>query len=234
MKLILATNGKLTFNMKHTHYSLLLFFTLIFFVSCSEDDPGIEPQFSTETFEASFNINPNNFPAGAGLNLTAGDTGRIVQLDEESSFEWDIKMITYRTGQGGRPGIFLAVNDQENNHVKALNVSATHAIANGSSGFSDFTLVTQSMQDQLAADGIFNFDPSTDVDSSGKPDAQKLQTAYNNLVIGNQIVNLNESEQPVFLVQTKDGILFKFQMVKREQGGVTTFRWSRFSPDSID
>ena len=206
---------------------------MLLFASCGDDDsPG--PSFSTETFEATVNINPNNFPAGAGLNLALGDTGKTAQLDAEANFAWDIKMITYRTSQGGRPAIFLQGDNQSSNPVKALNVSAHSNIALGSAGFAEFETVTEAMQEALQADGVFNFDPATDVDAMGKPDLTLLQAAYQNLNIGDKVVNLGETEQPIFLVQIADGAFFKFQLVRRENGGSAVLRWARFGQSSIN
>ncbi len=220
--------------MKSKHYPLYLALLTVFFLgSCGDDDPT-GPIFSTDTFEGSFNINPNNFPAGGGLSLTLGDTGNVAQLDIETDFVWDIKIITYRTSMGGRPGILLFGDAETAGSVKALNVSANGGEGLASAGFDGFTTVTTAMQDALAADGVFGFDPTTDVDGSGKPDLALLTAAYGRLLIGDKIVNLTEAEQPVFLVQSRTGALFKFQMIRRENGGPTFLRWSRFAQDAIE
>ncbi|WPZ09154.1 hypothetical protein [Roseivirga spongicola] len=205
---------------------------LLAIAACSEDEPS--PSFSTATYQGEISINPNNFPSGAGLNLTLGDTGKVVQLDDEAAFEWDIKIMTIRTGQGGRPGIFLFGDTQSNVNTQAVNVSENFNIGLGLSGFNAFSEVSTAMQNQLSADGTFNFDPKTDTDGSGKPDADKLATAYQSLVIGDRVVNLQEESQPVFLVKGRSGAIFKFQMVNRENGGKATLRWSRFALDVIE
>lgn len=210
-----------------------LLFICVFFLSCDGDDPVAE-QYSTATYEGTININPNNFPAGGALNLTLGDTGKVAQLDVDASFDWDIKIMTYRTSQGGRPAIFLFGDVETGNAVKALNVSSSDDIALGLAGFNAFATVTTTMQQALEADGVFNFDPAVDIDGSGKPDLAKLETAYTALIIGDKIVNLDEAQQPVFLVKSKSGAFFKFQMIKRENGGETQLRWARFASGSVE
>ena len=208
----------------------ILFFIL---VSCGSDDSST-PQPSTDTYEATININPNNFPAGGALNLTLDDIGKVAQLDVETTFDWDIKIIAYRTSQGGRPGVFLFGDSESTSAVKAVNVSELAQIGLGDTGFDEFTRVTVAMQEALQPDDVFGFDPLVDVDIMGNPDLTLLEAAYQNLVIGDKIVNLPEADQPVFLVRSKGGVLFKFQLVRRENGGDTLLRWSRFGQDAID
>ena len=90
------------------------------------------------------------------------------------------------------------------------------------------------MQNALSADGEFLFDPQLDVDQNGKADEDILRAAYQDLVIGDRIVNLESSSQPIYLVRSRDGVLFKFRMVNRQQGGQTTLRWARFADTAID
>lgn len=201
--------------------------------SCGDDDEG--PEIDTDTYEASANINPNNFPAGIGLDLSVGDTGRVVQLDEVTTLEWDIQVIAYRTAEGGRPGVLLFGDDRNTAAAaQAVNVSSGMGVATGSAGFNSFTQVTTAMQQALQADGEFLFDPEQDVDGQGRANVEILEAAYQDLVIGDRIVNLEEADQPVYLVRDRSGNLYKFQMVSRAQGGVTALRWARFSSDSID
>ena len=87
---------KHTMNKKPIHVLLCLFALAI--IACQDDDA--EPDGpSNETFETT--ANPNNFPLGIALELTKGDTGRLVQLDEVQNAAWDINVITYRTANGG-------------------------------------------------------------------------------------------------------------------------------------
>lgn len=210
------------------------FFSVAFilaFFSCGDNDDIV---IDTATYQSTFSINPNNFPAGAGLDMSEGDTGRVVQLDDEVNLPWDLMMITYRTSQGGRPGILLFGDTNTDAPVRALNVSEHAGIGTGLAGFNSFTVVDQTMTSNLAADGEFTFDPETDTDGMGRADGTKLQEAYNNLIIGDKIVNLDTEHQPVYLVATRESILFKFQMVERSSGGQTTFRWARIANDAIN
>ena len=219
-------------------FSLLLFAgAIVIAQSCGDDEPDTPsgPAIDATTYEGTANINPNNFPAGIGLDLSAGDTGRVVQLDEVSSLEWDINVVAYRTAQGGRPGVIL-FGDIRNSAaaVQAVNVSDGMGVGMGAAGFAGYTQVTTAHQQALSADGEFLFDPVLDVDANGRADIDILNAAYQDLVIGDRIVNLDEANQPVYLVRDRSGNLYKFMMVNRESGGATTLRWARFAPDSID
>lgn len=220
--------------MKRVLAILLFAGALIVAQSCGDDEPAA-PATDTNTYEGTANINPNNFPAGIGLDLSAGDTGRVVQLDEVTTLEWDIQVITYRTAEGGRPGVLL-YGDSRNSAaaVQAVNVSDGMGVGMGASGFSDYTQVTTTHQQALSADGVFQFDPMTDVDANGRADITILTAAYQDLIIGDRIVNLDEADQPVYLVRDRSGNLYKFMMVSRAQGGATTLRWARFADSAID
>lgn len=217
--------------MKNIYLSLLLI-TALFVVSSCGDDDGI--MIDTTTYQGSININPANFPAGGGLDMNEGDTGRVAQLDAEANLPWDVQVIAYRTSMGGRPGFLLFGDENSSLPVRALNVSEAEGIGTGLTGFNSFTQVTATMTGNLQADGEFTFDPVTDVDGQGRADATTLQAAYDNLVIGNKIVNLDPNDQPVFLIASREAILYKFQLVERANGGQTTFRWARFSNDAIN
>ena len=208
---------------------------LVFSIACNDDDEEETPDMPPVTFEATGNLNPNNFPAGFGLDLSAGDTGRVAQLDEVTNLEWDILFITYRTSSGGRPGVIL-FGDSRNSAAatQAANVTDGLGAGVGSTGFNGFTTVTTNMQSALSADDEFLFDPELDVDERGLADIAILTAAYQDLVIGDRIVNLEEANQPVYLVRDRSGNLYKFQMVSRESGGPATVRWSRFNDSDIE
>ncbi len=212
--------------------NLFLVTLLAAFFSCGINDGDIV--VDTATYQGTININPNNFPAGAGLDMSVGDTGRVAQLDQVANLGWDLMIITYRTAQGGRPGFLLFGDENATLSVKALNISEFSGIGTGLAGFNAFTQVDQTMSSNLKADGEFLFNPILDVDDQGRADGTILQAAYDNLVIGNRIVNLAPDDQPVYLVATREGILYKFQMVERANGGATTLRWARFSNDAIN
>lgn len=218
--------------MKKLFCNLFLATLIVVFLSCGNDDGGIV--IDTATYEGTININPNNFPAGAGLDMSEGDTGRVAQLDTESNLPWDLMIITYRTAEGGRPGFLLFGDVNSDLSVKAINISEHSGIGTGLAGFNAFTQVDQTMTSNLQSDGVFNFDPVTDVDGQGRADGTILQAAYDDLVIGNSIVNLAPADQPVYLVATREAVLYKFQMVERTNGGSTTLRWARFSNDAIN
>jgi len=218
--------------------SLLLFIgAIVIAQSCGDDEPDTPsgPEIDDATYEGTANINPNNFPAGIGLDLSAGDTGRVVQLDEVTALEWDVQVITYRTAEGGRPGVIL-FGDRRNSNAaaQAVNVSDGMGVGMGSAGFAAYTQVTTAHQQGLSADDEFLFNPVLDVDAQGRADIDILIPAYQDLVIGDRIVNLDEANQPVYLVRDRSGNLYKFMMVGRENGGPTTLRWARFADDSID
>ena len=118
--------------------------------------------------------------------------------------------------------------------MQAVNVSDGMGVGMGAAGFAGYTQVTTTHQQALSADGEFLFDPVLDVDANGRADIDILNAAYQDLVIGDRIVNLDEANQPVYLVRDRSGNLYKFMMVNRESGGATTLRWARFAPDSID
>ncbi|MCE7990648.1 MAG: hypothetical protein HEP71_01655 [Roseivirga sp.] len=218
--------------MKKLLSNLVLATLIVVFLSCGGNDGDIV--VDTATYEGTININPNNFPAGAGLDMSEGDTGRVAQLDAEPNLPWDLMIITYRTAAGGRPGFLLFGDETSNSSVKAINISEHSGIGTGLAGFNAFTRVDQTMTSNLQADGVFNFNPVTDVDGQGRADGTILQAAYDALVIGNRIVNLASADQPVYLVATREGFLYKFQMVERVSGGQTTLRWARFSNDAIN
>lgn len=218
--------------MKRIFASFFAIGAMLYFQSCGDDDTS-EP--ANETIEATANINPNNFPGGIGLDFSAGDNGLLVQLDEEANFEWDIQVITYRTAEGGRPGVILW-GDSRNSAAatQAVNVSDGLGVGAGKTGFDGFTRATTAMQQALSADDEFLFDPVLDVDAQGRADIDILLAAYQDLIIGDRIVNLAEADQPVYLVKDRSGNLYKFQMVSRESGGSTTLRWEKFDAASID
>ena len=210
----------------------LLLIATVFLLACEEDE--ITPTVDTNTYEGLMEVNPANFPGGAGLDLSVGDTGSIAQLDATPNFEWDIKVMTYRTSQGGRPAVYLFGDNTMQNAVKALNISTFANLGLGEQGFNAFDQVSTEMQNALQADGVFNFDPAVDLDEKGQADAQKLSDAYQALQIGDKVVRLNPNEQPVFLVQDRSGALYKFQYVQLEGGGKVTLRWARFAESSIE
>ncbi|GAB5528094.1 MAG: hypothetical protein Roseis2KO_59660 [Roseivirga sp.] len=217
--------------MKKLLSNLFLATLIVAFLSCGDDDDIV---VDTATYQGTININPNNFPAGAGLDMSLGDTGRVAQLDEVTDLAWDIMIVTYRTAQGGRPGFLLFGDEDSSLPVRALNVSESSGIGTGLAGFNTFTQVDQTMTSNLRADGVFNFDPVNDVDAQGRADGTILQAAYDDLVIGNRIVNLDPDDQPVYLIATREAVLYKFQMVERANGGATTLRWARFSNDAVN
>ena len=222
--------------MKRLFSLLLLIGAIAFFQACGDDDGTPDgPPVDISTYEGTANINPNNFPAGVGIDLSAGDTGRVVQLDEVPTLEWDITAITYRTAEGGRPGIIL-FGDSRNSAaaVQAVNVSDGMGVGMGATGFAGYTRVTTAHQQALSADDEFLFDPVLDVDGNGRADIEILTAAYQDLVIGDRIVNLDEANQPVYLMRDRSGNLYKWMMVSRENGGPITFRWARFADDAID
>lgn len=218
--------------MKRILASFFAIGAMLYFQSCGDDDTS-EP--ANMTIEATANINPNNFPGGIGLDFSAGDNGLLVQLDNEANFEWDIQVITYRTAEGGRPGVILW-GDSRNSAAatQAVNVSDGLGATTGKTGFDGFTRVTTAMQQALSADDEFLFDPVLDVDGQGRADIDILLAAYQDLVIGDRIVNLAEADQPVYLVRDRSGNLYKFQMVSRESGGATILRWEKFNAASVD
>lgn len=200
--------------------------------SCSEEDDG-PVVLTSDTYEGSFNINPSTFPEGGGLDLSLSDTGVVSQLDTDA-IDWDIQIKAIRTGAGGRPGVFLFGDDQTSGAVQAVNVSDLSGVSTGSTGFMSFERVTTDMVNALSADGVFNFDPETDLDADGKPDANLLAIAYQDLVIGDRIVNLEEADQPVYLIEGRGGSFYKFQLVIRENGGNVIVRWAKFTAEAVD
>lgn len=207
-------------------------FLLLCLFACEKKEAIIPAD--TSTYEAYLEINPASFPAGGGLDLDNQGTGGIAQLDADPSFDYDLKMLTFRTSKGGRPAIFLAGNTNAIPAVAALNVSDFAGTGLGDEGFGAFERVSALMIQALKSDGIFDFDPTTDLDDEGKPDVTILTAEYQKLVIGDKVVNLETEEQPVFLIRTLEGTYFKFQHVKRENGGRVLFRWARFGEDAIE
>lgn len=203
---------------------IALFALCLIIVSCEDSD---DPTIDTSTFIGSIETNPQSFPAGGGLDMDGIIAGRIAQLDTAPNFEYDLKILAYKTSQGGRPAVFLWGNQASAESVKAVDVSALSGIGLGLVGFDEFTTVTQEMIQGLASDGLFDFDPTTDVDNSGKPDLTKLEQEYTKLVIGDKVVRLEEAEQPVFLIQSREGTFYKFQHISREGGGKANIRWAR-------
>ncbi len=205
---------------------------LISLSSCSSEDDG-PVILTSDTYEGSFNINPGTFPEGGGLDLSASDTGIVAQLDTDA-IEWDIQIKAIRTGSGGRPAVFLFGDDQTSGAVRAVDVSELSGLGTGTAGFMAFERVSTDMINALSADGVFNFNPETDIDSEGNPDANLLATAYQDLVIGDRIVNLEEADQPVYLIEDRGGNFYKFQMISRANGGTVVIRWAQFTEDAID
>lgn len=205
-----------------------------FLFSCNDDEDNTTTPSESEIFEASANINPANFPAGIGLDLSVGDSGRVASLDMEPNLEWDISVITYRTGAGGRPGIFLFGDVETTGAVQGTNVSMINMTGIGPQAFENFVLVTTEMQEALKADGVFTFDPEVDIDSEGKPDAEKLMEEYKKLVIGDRGIRRPEAEQEIYLIRDRDGDTYKFQFVELANGGNIRIRWAKFDASAIE
>ena len=206
--------------------AILLSLSLFITAGCeSEDDPLPPP----EVFENTANINPANYPNGAGLDLNAETDGLLSQLDENTDMEWDIQIITYRTNQGGRPGIFLYGDSQTSGAVTGANVSALTNEFLGSSGFEAFVEITADMRNALQPDEPFTFNPRTDTTDDGRPDAAQLAAAYDELVIGDDVIRLDEADQPTFLITSREQILYKFQFAGLEGGGGIRVRWARMN-----
>lgn len=215
---------------------LLTFITILvtsaFLISCNDDENSTIPD--TTTFEASTNINPANFPAGIGLDLSAGDTGKVASLDLEPNLEWDVSVITIRTGAGGRPGVFLFGDVETNGAVQGAKVSMINMTGIGPQAFENFELVTTEMQEALSADGVFAFDPQTDLDADGKPDASKLKEEYKKLVIGDKGIRRPEAEQEIYLIRDRNSDYHKFQFVELANGGNIRIRWAKFDASAIE
>ncbi len=210
--------------MKRLRTSYLYVFYLGIIACSSEDDA---PVIDTAVYEGSIQTNPQSFPAGGGLDLDFNGIGGIAQLDTAMGFQYDLKILAYKTSDGGRPAIFLSGDESSSGAAEAVNVSDVSGIGLGASGFESFEIVTDEMIAALAPDGVFAFDPAVDVDDTGKPDIVKLESEYEKLVIGDLVVRLEEAEQPVFLVKSREGDLYKFQHITREGGGVAKVRWAR-------
>jgi len=213
-------------------------FALIAITSCKKEKNETNPSnagnsANTGYTEAYVEIQPQSWPAGGGLDLGLNGTGAVGQMDIDPEFNWDLKVIAYRTNQGGRPAIFLSGNTATTEKSYAVNVTQNFGVGIGLDGFTAFTSVSSAMIDSLKADGIFSFDPLVDVDENGNPDADLLLTQYDNLVIGNSVVDLAESEAPVFLIKDLEGKYHKFQHVRRENGGRVLLRWGSFDPSQI-
>lgn len=204
------------------------FFTLAaLIISCSDDEPGALT--STGSYQAKAVINPSNFPNGAGLSLSESDTGRVAQLDDEASFPWDILFITYRTAEGGRPAAILYGDTEMSGSVEGLNISDfSNDISLGATGFEAFTEISPEMEASLQPDGPFDID-QVEKDEDGMPILSSLITAYEALIIGNPVFNFDEADQPVYLIKSRSGDLYKFQLVSLESGGNITLRWGKFN-----
>jgi len=220
---------------KHTKWSVFVCAVFFALISCKKEKPEND---AINTGDAGFSeayveIQPQSWPSGGGLDLGLNGNGSVGQLDVHPEFNWDLKVMAYRTNQGGRPAIFLAGNTGTTEKALAVNVTQHFGIGTGLDGFNAFTAVSAAMIDSLRADGVFTFDPLVDVDQNGEPDAALLLAQYNNLVIGNSVVDLGESEAPVFLVKDLEGNYHKFQHVRRENGGRVFLRWDAFDPSQI-
>ena len=213
-------------------YTFILF-AIALFSSCNDDDENTPPP-ATTTFQAMTNINPANFPAGVGLDLSAGDTGRVAALDVEPNIEWDISILTIKTGAGGRPGVFLFGDIETTGAVEGAKVSMINMTGIGPMAFENFIQVTTAMQDSLKADGVFAFDPRVDKDADGKPDAERLAEEYKKLVIGDKGIRRPEPEQEIYLIKDKYGAYHKFQFVMLANGGNITIRWAKFEDAVIE
>lgn len=213
--------------------SLIIFIGMSLLIACTDDEETGPPPVIT-TYQGSANINPANFPAGVGLDLSAADTGRVAQLDTEASLQWDISILTIRTGAGGRPGIFLFGDTETAGAVKALNVSVSDQAGTGATSFENFGAVSNAMKAALQADGVYAFDPQVDKDEDGKPDADRLAEEYLKLVIGDKGIRDPEADQAIYLVQDRNGDFYKFQFVMLENGGNITLRWAKFDEAFIE
>ena len=207
-----------------SNYFLPLILISLFFISCDSDD--INP-INTQVYEGIIQTNPQNFPSGGGIDFDADETGQIAQLDTAANFQFDLRIIAYRTAEGGRPAVFLFGNETSTSSVLALDISGFSGIGTGANAFEGFLEVTTEMINALEPDGVFDFDPKVDVDAQGRPLLEILEKAYSALVIGDKVVRLDEVDQPVFLIQTREGKMYKFQHVSREGGGAVTIRWAR-------
>lgn len=220
---------------KHTNWTVFAIAILLSLSSCKKEKTDTDPVNTGNSgySEAYVEIQPQSWPAGGGLDLGLNGTGAVGQMDINPAFNWDIKVMAYRTNQGGRPGIFLSGDVNTAQKAYAVNVSQHFGLGTGLDGFNAFTSVSAAMIDSLKADGVFTFDPLVDVDQNGEPDAAILLAQYDNLVIGNSVVDLDESEAPVFLVRDLEGNYHKFQHVRRENGGRVLLRWDQFESSQI-
>ncbi|MGB3465545.1 MAG: hypothetical protein WBA74_09755, partial [Cyclobacteriaceae bacterium] len=118
--------------MKFSIYNLILIIILATVLSsCNDDEQEMEEEqeiAEVVIYKGSANINPANVPDGAVLDLSASDTGTVFQLNDFPDVEWDLMIKTFRTGQGGRPGIFLYGDVETQGAVEATNISATGPI----------------------------------------------------------------------------------------------------------
>ena len=152
----------------------------------------------------------------------------------EPELDWDITIKTIKTGEGGRPGIFLFGDIETTGAVEAAKVSKINMTGIGRESFQNFVLVTKAMQDSLKADGVFAFDPQVDKDADGKPSAERLKEEYKKLVIGDKGIRRPEAEQEIYLIQDKNGDYHKFQFVMLANGGNISIRWAKFDESAIE
>ncbi|MBN7817001.1 hypothetical protein [Algoriphagus pacificus] len=206
------------------NYFLLLILISLFFICCENDD--LDP-IDTQVYEGVIQTNPQNFPSGGGIDFDANETGQIAQLDTAASFQFDLKIIAYRTAEGGRPAVFLFGDETNASSVMALDISSFSEIGTEPIAFQNFQEITAEMINALEPDGVFDFEPEVDLDAQGRPILEILEDAFSALVIGDKVVRLDEVDQPVFLIQTREGKMYKFQHVSREGGGAVTIRWAR-------
>ncbi len=181
------------------------------------DNPINESQF--KSLESPYLICAGRNPGGVGFDFEyKGKKGGANNMDSltVTDFEYDLKIRTIKAerpdgSSGGAPFIQLASS------VKAVNYSAVDETCKGVTSFRNLKK-TNLLDYTLKSD-----DPSFDITSvqkgeSGAPLMKELAKEYKKLVIGQTwrepANNKVADDEPIWIIQTKEGRLVKFIVPK--------------------
>ncbi|WP_282035957.1 hypothetical protein [Saccharicrinis aurantiacus] len=226
-----------------THKVLILSFLASLIISCAKNndiDFGFDADQTPST--GTLETKPQNYPEGFGVNFVSEE---IKSIDEFPDFKWDLRMKAWRimdpeTGSyGGRPIVILYGDESTDPNTKALNVTESDDMGLGREAFNSFNFVTKKMIEGLRPDGVFPIDPDDEIKYPWKDgfiqiSEQLLMDAYDTQVIGGRGVRLEEVEAPVYLIETTEGKLLKWQHIERQGGGHVPIRWYIFKDNEIE
>jgi hypothetical protein len=226
---------------------LLFLFLVAALWACNKKDDEIEIPTSGDTYEVkNYKIirHPPILRLGCGMDFVHDSTTRdTFYFDGVKNYAYDVmlynQMAYYQNSTGdwlsvGNPVVFMYIDTlHPENSVKACRIGT------GTTFFDSIQSVPRNMLDSLKADSPIDF--STLQNSMGYYDRDKSLAAFDKLVIGNKWRTLvltipddktEQDMQPVFLVETREGMYAKFMCTQFKCDGAyqmySNFRWQVF------